>query len=1437
MFLHPHFLWLLILPLLLLAWQMRRPAGSNKYPSGILRLLALSLVIIALARPFQSSPDPVRQVVAVVDCSAGMDDAAFEQAAAGLRELAGQAKLRLVVFGTDAREISLENGLPTARELAARRSANPGSAIADALALAASLCPDDAGGEIHLFSDGRETSGDMLAAAAQLGRRGLELTTHQMGPSSTRPALILQVRTPGEAATGEAVTLMAELDCQSSGEAKIDVADERGETIASRTVSLTPGKQAVPIVIRPDAPGLRRYRVSLGDQAIDAGLNVRRTVIGVVESAPGAPATRTLRALLGVHAEIKPLTSADLTDSGLGAIDVLAMADTPAAELPVAVQRKLRAWVENGGGLLVTGGRNAFGPGGYSTSELAAMLPLRFPQKKEVRDPGSALAIIIDTSGSMGGEGVSLAKEVARLALKRLKPHDKAGIVEFHGAKRWAAPMQPAGNTIAIQRALDRLSAGGGTVMLPAIEEAYYGMLNVKARTKHVLILTDGGVEQGAFQVLLRRMADDGIQVSTVLVGPLSGSTFLSQIASWGNGQFYTAPSRFKLPEVIVKQPSSSLLDPFVETESALKPVFASGLTRDLKFEDAPKLRGYVKTKAKDTAELLLQSDLGDPVLARWNYGLGHVAALTTGLGGDWARDFLDWPSAPGLMANLTRQLAGGSLRGPLALTIHPGSAGLGIGISALSPDPSLADAPLRVVVKDAKDAVVATHDLMPVRAHHWEGLLEDLPAGDFLVEVRDAAGENVLATGGVVVSPPNEFTRAAPDRDKLDAAARIARGFAAKAAAASTPLRTRELWPLCAALGLICFLLMILARRLPSATKSRPAPALQALALLFIMATFCGESVAQVEPDEIPLLPTDGAGASAPTVSQDLIAKNVGGLPVLRCTIRFGSNEIEGHLMFDLSLVDPLQIHKSSLGGLGLNPAVAVGQPVDIDFGNGVELKGIPIQTERYPLLESHTRLHAAALGEVPVVGFIGPAAFSSNVIELDMAKELLRTMGVASDEAQEKEMPYELMSCGIVVKGTGPAGTPVQAVLTTRSQDSVLAPSVLKVARDKGSKPNVLIIDEVDWGERSAIRFEPLDETWPQEVNAVIGTDALVNSTVTLWPKRKMIAIRPGASSPFPDQEQQYFLALADRNPDAVAKFIDGNPRRRLLDEACLNLWTIRLEDTKSSLADLKSALDTVAAKYTAERRSEALLNLADTLEQINRDHRDELVEHALQLAVRESSKATKQTAIHDVHVRIGRRAFAKGDLQAARRHLLSAAFGMPRNAECNYWLGEVYQKTGKLRRAWSRYFQALLDESLEKEDPLRAQALERLTELNRDPEFRKTFNMTDAEEYMAGRLADSEFHAETRYRFVRNLHPHPCPDGGAFCGFFAGAWRWHGTCLPGARRVLRGRDRPRVVSPRRSDAQRGVPQTPRFLWEKIRAAGRHRRQAHVRHPAGKR
>ena len=135
-------------------------------------------------------------------------------------------------------------------------------------------------------------------------------------------------------------------------------------------------------------------------------------------------------------------------------------------------------------------------------------------------------------------------------------------------------------------------------------------------------------------------------------------------------------------------------------------------------------------------------------------------------------------------------------------------------------------------------------------------------------------------------------------------------------------------------------------------------------------------------------------------------------------------------------------------------------------------------------------------------------------------------------------------------------------------------------------------------------------------------------------------------------------------------------------------------------------------------------------------------------------QSGAALDNIAAHGVHVRLGKLAFNNGDIKQARRHLLSAAFGMPKDAECNFWLGEVYRKMDKPIRAWSRYFQAMLDPKVSAE--VLAASMERLDEMNRDPAFRETFNMVIAEQYMAGRLEDFEFHAPSRHSLVKDEFP---------------------------------------------------------------------------------
>ena len=59
--------------------------------------------------------------------------------------------------------------------------------------------------------------------------------------------------------------------------------------------------------------------------------------------------------------------------------------------------------------------------------------------------------------------------------------------------------------------------------------------------------------------------------------------------------------------------------------------------------ETAPPLKGYVRFIARPAADTILAVDQKDPLLVRWQYGLGRAAVFTSDAKSRWAEGWVNW--------------------------------------------------------------------------------------------------------------------------------------------------------------------------------------------------------------------------------------------------------------------------------------------------------------------------------------------------------------------------------------------------------------------------------------------------------------------------------------------------------------------------------------------------------------------------------------------------------------------------------------------------------------------------------------------------------------------------------------------------------------------------------------------------------------------------
>jgi Ca-activated chloride channel homolog len=136
-------------------------------------------------------------------------------------------------------------------------------------------------------------------------------------------------------------------------------------------------------------------------------------------------------------------------------------------------------------------------------------------------------------------------------------------------------------------------------------------------------------------------------------------TNLMSRLARLGEGRFFQTARIREIPRVITQEAALAKRAALVEGTIQAQLVTSSPILRGIAPNSIPTLSGHIATTAKDTAEVVLTSDEGAPLLAQWHYGLGRVVAWTSDVGGRWTPTWTSWDQNTRFWEQLARWAMG----------------------------------------------------------------------------------------------------------------------------------------------------------------------------------------------------------------------------------------------------------------------------------------------------------------------------------------------------------------------------------------------------------------------------------------------------------------------------------------------------------------------------------------------------------------------------------------------------------------------------------------------------------------------------------------------------------------------------------------------------------------------------------------------------------
>lgn len=624
----------------------------------------------------------------------------------------------------------------------------------------------DGRARVVLSSEAGPTRGNLLPLLGELVDAGVVVDLLPASRSADYDVVVERVFPDRVPRAGETITLHGAITAGSESSGILRVyRDERLEVEIE--VELEAGTSLLNVPVLLDEPGTVRLTVEIDVSSDEVFQNNVASVLLAVASPPtvyvvardepmAADFAGALQ-LQGLEALSRLPQSLPASPSGYLGVDAVVLLDVPAIALTSTQQQALETYVRDmGGGLVITGGENSFGPGGYYETALDRLSPLSAQIPRDA--PEVAMLFILDRSGSMqqtvaGTTRLEVAKHATMTAVELLGERSQAAIIVFDEEAQTLLPFTSTADPEAMRVALGPLSPGGGTSIYPALLLAVEVLQQTDAATKHVVLMTDGLSQPGDFVGAIERITELEATVSAVAIGLGSDADRVKEIARLGGGTAHVTTDFSALPSILAQEALMVSGDPLVrERTSPRRGPDLNGLLSELP-DSLPEIAAFVETSAKQDADISLEDSEGRPLLASWRYGSGRVVAFASHAIGEWTADWSDLTAYPTWWGQWVRWTAQGVASPGLDPHLYVIGDELLVEVSAIDPEGSPAGRlGLRAFLSQFEGASSASRTLREVAPGRYVGRLPIQP-GDAVVTIEPASTQPWLVPVTVPVT------------------------------------------------------------------------------------------------------------------------------------------------------------------------------------------------------------------------------------------------------------------------------------------------------------------------------------------------------------------------------------------------------------------------------------------------------------------------------------------------------------------------------------------------------------------------------------------------------------------------------------------------------------------------------------------------------------